>query len=70
MEIITKKRFQFGDANTKWVSQGNMIIETAPDWIEKDPLFALAVDDGDLTVLQTVKTVRKRAVKKEPEAAE
>ena len=53
MQILSKKRFQFGSGSTKFVTAGGLVIETAPDWIAKDPLYALAVADGDITVIQS-----------------
>ena len=51
MRILTKKRYQFGHGDTKVITTGNYAIEDVPDWVEKDPLFKLAKEDGDIEVL-------------------
>lgn len=53
MKILSTKRFEFvGDDKKTFVTAGNMVIETAPDWIQKCELFGLAVSDGAISVLQ------------------
>ena len=54
MRILSTKRFEFigDDKNKPFVTAGNMVIETAPDWIQKCELFGLAVGDGAISVLQ------------------
>lgn len=53
MRILSTKRFEFiGDDKKTFVTAGNMVIETAPDWIQKCELFGLAVSDGAISVLQ------------------
>lgn len=55
MVILTKKRFGFVKQDgteridaERFLTKGGMEIEDAPDWIETDPLYALAVAAGDL----------------------
>ncbi len=66
MRILSKKRFAFKAQDERFVSQGGMIIEDAPDWIAKMPLFHLAVADGDIVTVQTPVT---KAVNEAPKAA-
>lgn len=58
MIILTKKRFGFVKQDgterieaERFTSKGGMAIEDAPDWIETDPLYALAVESGELVVV-------------------
>lgn len=60
MIILSKKRFCFVNPEAKsrdeaerFTTKGGMAIEDAPDWIEKDPLYQWAVDDGDLVVVKS-----------------
>lgn len=69
MVILTKKRLGFvkqdGNArieSERFISKGGMAIEDAPEWIEKDPLFTLAVASGELV------TVNGKTPKAEAEA--
>lgn len=55
MVILTKKRFGFVKQDgteridaERFLTKGGMEIEDAPDWIATDPLYALAVESGDL----------------------
>lgn len=48
MLILCKKRFEFRDGGERFTTQGGDIIEKAPDWIAKHPLYDLAVKDGDI----------------------
>ena len=48
MQILTKKKLRFRGGAEVFVSMGGNNIQAAPDWIEKDPLFPLAVKDGSL----------------------
>lgn len=55
MRILTKLKCRFRTLDKvdrqAFVSKGNNLIEDAPDWIEKDPLFPLVVADGTLIKL-------------------
>ena len=51
MQILTKKKLRFRGGAEVFVSMGGNNIQAAPDWIEKDPLFPLAVKDGSLVKL-------------------
>lgn len=69
MIILSKKRFGFvkQDGNErleaeKFVTKGGMAIEDAPDWIEKNPLYQLAVEAGEIV------TVNGKTPKAEAEA--
>lgn len=66
MRILTKKRYQFGHGDTKVITTGNYVIEDVPDWVEKDPLFKLAKEDGDIEVLEA--KIQSSSVKVEAEA--
>ena len=66
MRILTKKRYQFGHGDTKVITTGNYAIEDVPDWVEKDPLFKLAKEDGDIEVLEA--KIQSSSVKVEAEA--
>lgn len=75
MQILSKKRFQFGSGSTRFVTEGGMVIETAPDWITKDPLYALAEADGDITVIQPAASAagssgKDEGIKKDSSSAE
>lgn len=72
MQILSKKRFQFGSGSTRFVTAGGMVIETAPDWITKDPLYALAEADGDITVIQPAagSSGKDEGIKKDSSSAE
>lgn len=54
MQIRCLKCFRFSDATPKKLETKSIIIQPstdiqdAPDWIKSDPLFAAAVDAGDL----------------------
>lgn len=53
MKILSTKRFEFvGDDKKTFVTSGGMVIESAPDWIQKCELFGLAVADGSINVLK------------------
>lgn len=58
MRILTKKKFRFRNDKEVFVSQGQNLIEDAPDWIEKDGMFDLAVKDGSLVKLDAVPIVQ------------
>lgn len=66
MRILTKKRYQFGHGDTKVITTGNYAIEDVPDWVEKDPLFKLAKEDGDIEVLEA--KIQSSSVKVKVEA--
>lgn len=67
MRILTKKRYQFGHGDTKVITTGNYAIEDVPDWVEKDPLFKLAKEDGDIEVLEAkIQSTKVEAEPKEP----
>ncbi|RGQ85553.1 hypothetical protein DWY77_02805 [Megamonas rupellensis] len=65
MRILTKKRYQFGHGDTKVITTGNYAIEDVPDWVEKDSLFKLAKEDGDIEVLEA--KIQSSSVKVEAE---
>lgn len=65
MRILTKKRYQFGHGDTKVITTGNYAIEDVPDCVEKDPLFKLAKEDGDIEVLEA--KIQSSSVKVEAE---
>lgn len=69
MQILSKKRFQFGSGSTKFVTAGGLVIETAPDWIAKDPLYALAAADGDITVIQSAPSTSGASISEKNETA-
>jgi len=49
MTILTKKKFCFrGIDGSRFTTQGNSIIEDAPDWIAKTDFYPMAVQDGDI----------------------
>lgn len=59
MQILTKKKLRFrGDDEKVFVSMGANNIESAPEWIEKDPLFPLVVKDGSLVKLSEAPVVQ------------
>lgn len=64
IRILTKKKFRFRNDKETYVSQGNNLIEDAPDWIEKDGMFDLAVKDGSLVKLDTAPIVQGSSSKK------
>lgn len=48
MQILTKKRFIFKNGDEKFISAGGMAIETCPDWVAKDALYAAGVHEGSI----------------------
>ena len=59
MQILTKKKLRFrGDDEKVFVSMGGNNIESAPEWIEKDPLFPLVIKDGSLVKLSEAPVVQ------------
>ncbi len=57
MRILTKLKLRFRGGDQVFVTKGENIIETAPDWIEKDPLFPLVVKDGTLVKIEAIPAV-------------
>lgn len=53
MVILSKKKFVLGAGDTRFVTKGGMQLEDAPDWIVKDPLYKLALADGDIIVTKS-----------------
>lgn len=53
MQILTKKPFLFKNGEEQFITKGGMVIETAPDWITKTPLYPLVVADGNLVEIAT-----------------
>ena len=53
MQILTKKPFLFKNGDEQFISKGGMVIESAPDWIVKTPLYPLVVADGNLVEIAT-----------------
>jgi hypothetical protein len=65
MLILTKKKLRFrGDGEDVFVSRGGNEIETAPDWIVKDPLYPLVQKDGTLVAVEAAPVVQGSAPKK------
>ena len=64
MRIMTTRRLCFysPDRKEKFETKGNRIIETCPDWAEKDSMFQAAVRAGILTCLMEMKTREEVAV--------
>ena len=58
IRILTKLKFRFRNGKDDFVSKGQNLIEDAPDWIEKDGIFELAVKDGSLVKLDTATIVQ------------
>lgn len=58
IRILTKLKFRFRNGKDVFVSKGQNLIEDAPDWIEKDGIFELAVKDGSLVKLDTAPIVQ------------
>lgn len=52
MQILSKKRYKFGDAQNHFITKGGMVIEECPDAFSKDPMFKLAVEDGTVLVIK------------------
>ena len=74
IRILTKLKFRFRNGKDVFVSKGQNLIEDAPDWIEKDGIFELAVKDGSLVKLDTATIVQGsspavKETKPEPEEA-
>ena len=71
MQILSKKRFEFtGDGVKPFITAGGGTIQSAPDWIEKHPLFDLAVAEGSLYVMQDKKKTSSRKKEKNTEETE
>ncbi|MDY6148951.1 MAG: hypothetical protein SPI35_08055 [Porphyromonas sp.] len=53
MLILTKLKFRFSSPDGDvFISAGNNVIETAPDWIQRDPLFPSGIQDGTLVLVE------------------
>ena len=70
MQVIAKASFLFvrdplGPARKEITVHPSGNIQTVPDWIEEDPLFGMAVADGNLI---EVKVISPPPEKKEPAA--
>lgn len=57
MLILSKKRYMFRFDDLRFTTAGGGEIETAPDWIRKDPYFELVFKDGDILELVNNVTV-------------
>ena len=57
MRILTKLKLRFRGGDQVFVTKGENVIETAPDWIQKDPLFPLVVKDGTLVKIEAIPAV-------------
>ena len=57
MLILSKKRYMFRLDDLRFTTKGGGEIETAPDWIRKDPYFELVFKDGDILELVNNVTV-------------
>lgn len=76
MVILTKKRFGFVKQDgteridaERFLTKGGMEIEDAPDWIATDPLYALAVESGDLVpVMVKLRRLRQKLLPKPSKA--
>lgn len=64
MRIMTTRKLCFysPDRKEKFETKGGRIIETCPDWTEKDSMFQAAVRAGVLTCLMEMKTKEEVAV--------
>lgn len=63
MQILTKKRYIFKNGEEQFVTQGGMVIESVPDWIAKDDLFKVAVDNGNIVeIASKSRAVTEQAV--------
>lgn len=51
MFILSKKRFEFRNANNEtFTTKGGMAMEEAPDWCADNDFFKAAESDGDIIV--------------------
>lgn len=66
VRILTKLKFRFRNGDETFISKGQNLIEDAPDWIEKDGMFALAEKDGTLVKLDTAPIVQGSSPASEP----
>lgn len=66
LTVMTNMKLRFavvhGNEKLSWTSQGNNIIEQAPDWIEKSDMFR-ATNGVQLTVLNTSPIIKVADVK-------
>lgn len=64
MRIMTTRKLCFysPDRKEKFETKGNRIIETCPDWAEKDPMFQAGVRAGVLTCLMEMKAKEEVAI--------
>lgn len=72
MFILSKKRFQFRNANNEtFTTKGGMIMEKAPDWCADNIFFKLAAADGDIILAadSTEKAAVQAVAKEEAKAA-
>lgn len=72
MFILSKKRFQFRNANNEtFTTKGGMIMEKTPDWCADNNFFKLAKADGDIILVadSTEKAAVQAVAKEEAKAA-
>jgi hypothetical protein len=56
LRILAKKAFRFQDReHGKSVTVRHLDITNVPDWVKIDPIFALAVKDGDIEIFESRK---------------
>lgn len=72
MFILSKKRFQFRNANNDtFTTKGGMVMEEAPDWCADNAFFKAAEADGHIIVAAapTEKAAVQAVAKSEAKAA-
>ena len=52
MRIFAKKSFRFRGGDQK-VSVAALSFADVPDWVKKDPIFALAVQEGSIELISS-----------------
>ncbi len=68
MRIFAKKAFRFRGSD-KAVSVAALSFADVPDWVKKDPIFALAVKEGSIELISSKadeKKVEKTGTAKPP----
>lgn len=53
LTILTKKRYGFRSDDMNFETQGNSVIEEAPEWIAKTDLYKMAMADGSIIEVKT-----------------
>lgn len=67
MRIFTKKAFKFMNReNGSFVRTQPFSFQDVPEWVKKDPIFALAIKEGSIETIETKQ--RQKQLENDPDA--